>query len=135
MNIFEDYLRTLASSLRLKGIQESTVTDILVEIVSDPTVDPLNPKATLGSAKEFAASYEKGSTRSRGFKIFVVATMLAVATGVAKMISSFVFGVQISLFITILIYSLEIVIFITGIAISYKIDRRLPEEIERRFRS
>ena len=135
MNTFEDYLRTFAAELRSNGIRESTLADILAEVASDPTIDPSHPEATLGTAKQFAASYEKTPARSAGFKIFSIFGILALIIVGAKVVSSLVLGVQTSIPVTLLIYSVAVIVAVTGVAIGSRVDRRLPGELESRFRS
>ncbi|PDQ35691.1 MAG: hypothetical protein B5766_04325 [Candidatus Lumbricidophila eiseniae] len=135
MNAFEKYLRELAGGLRSNRISETTVTDILEEIVSDPTIDPSNPEATLGPVEQFAASYGTGTARSRGFKIFSIALALAVIIAGTRMISSLVFGLYPSLLLSLSAYGIAAVIVMIGVGICVKVDRWLPEELERIFRS
>jgi len=135
MNAFKKYLRELAGELRNNHISETTITDILEEIVSDPTIDPSNPEATLGPVEQFAALYGTGTARSRGFKIFLIALALAVIIAGTRMISSLVFGLHPSLLLSLSAYGIAVVIVVIGVGIAVKVDCRLPEELERRFRS
>lgn len=135
MNTFENYLRTLAAELRGHGLSEPTVADVLSEVASDPKVDPLEPESTLGTPKDFASGYEKKPPRSAGFKIISVAALVALVIVGAKIVTSLVLNVQTTLLLTVLTYAAAVVVFVIGIAVATRVDRRLPADLERRFQA
>ena len=135
MNTFEKYLRTLAAELRGNGLSEPTVADVLNEVASDPKVDQSEPESTLGTPKEFASGYEKKPARSAGFKIISVAAVVALVIAGVKVVTSLVLNVQTSVLLTILTYAAAFVVFVIGIAVATRVDRRLPTDLERRFQA
>ncbi len=129
MSAFEGYARDLASELRHHRHSDAAVEDILLEIMGDPAIDTGNPEATLGPAKDLAASYGKGTHRSRGFVVMSAAAAIAIGIGVLKLIASFVLGVEVPLTSTLMIYGTAILIFIVGVGVAAALDRRLPEAV------
>lgn len=129
MTNLENYLREAAAELRGRGMAEPKVIDTLVEVASDPTLDPEAPEVTLGTPREFASRYDKTGARSRGFVVISIGMGIALAIVLVQVVSSLILGRQTSLAWTVGIYSLALLIAVVSVVFGSRLDRRLPPSV------
>ena len=103
--------------------------------MSDGDLDRSRPELALSAPKQFASTIGTESVRSAGSKILATSLAIGVAIAGVKAVTSLGFNIGTSIANSLVTYGVAIGVLIVGIAISIKVDRRLPKDVEARLRS
>lgn len=73
------YQRNLTFNLRLRGLSEEDITEVLQEVQAHEAATGNPPEGEFGTAEEYAKQFPKKKRQTRGHTITVVGAALAIA--------------------------------------------------------
>jgi len=79
MESLMSYERDLAFNLRLRGIAEQQIEEAVHEVHTHTAATGVTPESEFGTPEEYAKTFEKGTRRTRGVRVVIVAAVLALA--------------------------------------------------------
>jgi hypothetical protein len=126
----EKYLRDLTYELRWRRLPEDQVADVVREVQSDLAESGADPEEVYGKARAYAATFPKGRSMSRGYRIATIGITVAVLLVLVRVVSSVVTEGSGNPLISILVLVGAFLLALLSAGVGAQIDRKLPAEAE-----
>lgn len=125
------YERTLAFYLRLRGLSEPEIAEVIHDVRAHEASTETPPATEFGTAAEYAKQFPKKKRRTRGHTITAVGTALAVAYVLLTVLLMFV-GIDVREYVGPITLLPAFVLIIAGVLTGFLTDYFLPAQ---RFRA
>lgn len=119
------YEKDLAFNLRIRGMSESQIVEVISEVRAH-AANGVSAESEFGSPEEYASSFPKGKRRTRGARVIAMAVIVAIAYGVAVLVLAVVFHVDIRAITGPVTVWPALLIVVLGILLGFLIDYLRP---------
>lgn len=119
------YQRNLTFNLRLRGLSEEDITEVLQEVQAHEAATGNPPEGEFGTAEEYAKQFPKKKRQTRGHTITVVGAALAIAYVLLTILLMFL-GIDIREYVGPITLQPAILVLLTSIVGGFLTDYFQP---------
>lgn len=128
------YQRKLTFNLRLRGLSENEITEVLDEVQAHEVATGTPAEADFGTAEEYAKQFPKKKRRTRGHAIAMIGATLAIAYVLLTILLMF-FRIDIREYVGPITLQPAVLVLLASIAAGFLTDYFRPAQRSRAVRS